>query len=61
MKKKQKNRSEKRKGNHLIKGLVGNEFGNNNWIIHTFWFILLLVILFSGCDSGWSIAGWEVK
>ena len=23
--------------------------------------ILCIVSLFTGCDSGWSIAGWEIK
>ena len=26
-----------------------------------FLFIILLIVNFTGCDSGWTIAGWEVK
>tara|TARA_R110000824_G_scaffold176236_1_gene355099 strand:+ start:638 stop:763 length:126 start_codon:yes stop_codon:yes gene_type:complete len=23
--------------------------------------ILMIIVVFNSCDSGWSIAGWEVK
>jgi len=26
-----------------------------------FLLIILLIVNFTGCDSGWAIAGWEVK
>ena len=26
-----------------------------------FLLIILLIVSFTGCDSGWTIAGWEVK
>jgi hypothetical protein len=33
-------------------------------LVGGFWFILVSVLIISfisGCDSGWSIVGWEVK
>tara|TARA_R100001443_G_scaffold214_4_gene884 strand:- start:621 stop:755 length:135 start_codon:yes stop_codon:yes gene_type:complete len=33
-------------------------------LVRVVWFLLvalLLISFVSGCDSGWSIAGWEVK
>jgi len=29
------------------------------WIM-TMLFILLVLVTFFGCDSGWSVAGWEI-
>ena len=38
-----------------------NEFKIFAGFILLLLFILIITIVFSGCDSGWSVAGWEIK
>jgi len=38
----------------------------NEFVVLSVWIIFLIIILcmvmlITGCDSGWSVAGWEIK
>jgi hypothetical protein len=57
---------------YLKKKYAGQEFWENNWILRKnetivlgTWVLFLIMIylsvtVFYGCDSGWSVAGWDV-
>jgi hypothetical protein len=38
-----------------------NEFKAFAGLIFLLLCILILTVVLTGCDSGWSIAGWEIK
>tara|TARA_Y100001951_G_C11099901_1_gene161439 strand:+ start:69 stop:260 length:192 start_codon:yes stop_codon:yes gene_type:complete len=61
--KKQRNTSGIPKRNRSQGSMESDDFGRANWILYFFWLLIILSVIFSfpNCDSGWSVAGWEVK